>query len=1365
MMLVFSLLLPEFVYDIPSAYAQQAAQSWKILFQHADQPVPAGVLADAGETYSLKKDGAEYGWNRDLTEKTVSRATYTGTTENYIQVSDSDMWEIKLENGIYMVAATVSRSVYSPQTPIVLGELPMTENLQLGANGERVFEQEANVQNGRLILEVSQGAAVALKSLLIVPVEESEAPLAARPVISDPLEARKVKGNKILLSGQSTNAYATPEYIRVPGLDHAIQSEMELQLKAVQDRINGYAVRAIAIPTSDSVELSARIAQIAANSGITPVVQAGHLNLEQSATIGSPAHPVIVMVDGLNTNRKLSLTVYGSLIVKSGLNANTELDIRVEQSSLPDGDGGNLWVMGSLHLNQNSSVTIGRQLVAGELVYNSGTLQIKAKHVLVKGNLNINTRVDMSIAEEIIVGELVSNNETANLIVEKGDFFVKGNIAVNNHLSIRAGGWVAMGGNLVANKQPIIQTGGSEGQTRLKYTLNGLKAEYYSESGFSGNQLNRVDEQVLVGARPILPAPGFNDQDFSVRWSGQLVPRYSDRYQLELQARGEAKLWVDGQLLAETVRSTEIETITAMFQARAGRRVDIQIEYSSKDGNPQAALYWASLRQQRELVPQTHLYPLALPTLAVTATETSLFLEWGAVAGAEGYELEVDGAIYPIGVETKYRFPGLKPGSAHTYRIRANAGDIIGEWTPVGTHWTLPDVPANIRSEAGYESISLFWDAVEGATGYEVETNNTIMNMGESLSYLNDGLGSNMQRTYRVRAYNSSGTGKWSVLLVDVTLPGAPANLKGTATHEAVTITWEPVSGATSYELLVDDASVGQIYANKYIHAPVKPASSHIYQVRASNGQGISPWSQPITIHAQPEIPVQVLAEASETTILFTWSDTPGAIFYEIELDGSVIPVGAATRYEHSGLVQSTEHTYRVRALSQQVSGNWTPLKQVITSPAVPRNVQSITVDSSTIELTWEPVQGAGGYELDVDGRIVSHDSNTLFRHKGLMPNSVHTYRVRAWNTGGAGLWSALVSKATGLGQPQNMNVLSSNDSITLIWDPVEGATSYEVLADGEMLDAGTEPRYVHNGLEPFSRHLYRVRAVSGKVFGDWSDTISTLTALGTPRIIDIQSGSSQIDIQWTEVMGASSYEVEADGVVIAVGAASSYSHMNLPSNTAHSYRVRAINNEITGEWSNWSKLATESTSPPVPANFKAAALPSSIKITWDRVMGASGYELEVDGQVVPIGVETSYIHGGLDPNTMHAYRLRSQGSGGASEWTTLLKQATIPEITVDIAQDTQFNFVTVIPRKAGKTERRITVTYNPEELEVLDLSSITPEYERGTGPVKGTNIVVTGFTPGSITYTIYDVDKTVVNSIRFLTKSNEYSKITYVID
>jgi hypothetical protein len=131
----------------------------------------------------------------------------------------------------------------------------------------------------------------------------------------------------------------------------------------------------------------------------------------------------------------------------------------------------------------------------------------------------------------------------------------------------------------------------------------------------------------------------------------------------------------------------------------------------------------------------------------------------------------------------------------------------------------------------------------------------------------------------------------------------------------------------------------------------------------------------------------------------------------------------------------------------------------------------------------------------------------------------------------------------------------------------------------------------------------------------------------------------------------------------------------------------------------------------------------------------------------------------------MHIYRVRASGDGGNSEWTEKLRKTTTPELTLGVGKDTLFNFVMVVPSKAGITQRKITVTYNPAEVEALDLSAVTPGAELAVGTIPGTNISVVSFQSGTIVFIVQGAEKTVMNSIRFRAITNEYSKIKYTIE
>lgn len=86
------------------------------------------------------------------------------------------------------------------------------------------------------------------------------------------------------------------------------------------------------------------------------------------------------------------------------------------------------------------------------------------------------------------------------------------------------------------------------------------------------------------------------------------------------------------------------------------------------------------------------------------------------------------------------------------------------------------------------------------------------------------------------------------------------------------------------------------------------------------------------------------------------------------------------------------------------------------------------------------------------------------------------------------------------------------------------------------------------NGLSPNTDYEIRVRAKKGTNIGEWSDSVTVKTLLMTLVITNVPS-DTEVTLNWTEIPGATSYEVEADGVVVTASGLS-YKHTGLASGT-----------------------------------------------------------------------------------------------------------------------------------------------------------------------------------------------------------------------
>ncbi|WP_245864319.1 DUF6531 domain-containing protein [Paenibacillus donghaensis] len=300
----------------------------------------------------------------------------------------------------------------------------------------------------------------------VAPVVRGEQPEGGETGI-DPANGRDIPdSDEVIVSGTMHNLAHAPAYRQVEGLKPLIADYLAGSIGAIENKRDAFIASAVAAPGG----IAAVQSSIAASSASPAVVSSGQLNVEESVTFGSPIKPVVLIVDGMNTNRDITVRVYGTLILKQGLNANTKLALDVQKVQ---GLYGNLWSGGTIHLNNDSSVTVGDTLQTGSLTYNSGGLTIDAQRVLIAGDLSINTRVEMNIAQEMVVGGMVSNNQTANLTVNGGDLFVRDNVSVNNNLKVQTGGLFVLGGDMTPNQTPVVHTGVGTGKTILTYSESG----------------------------------------------------------------------------------------------------------------------------------------------------------------------------------------------------------------------------------------------------------------------------------------------------------------------------------------------------------------------------------------------------------------------------------------------------------------------------------------------------------------------------------------------------------------------------------------------------------------------------------------------------------------------------------------------------------------------------------------------------------------------------------------------------------------------------------------------------------------------------------------------------------------------------
>ncbi|MBW5446175.1 family 43 glycosylhydrolase [Cohnella sp. CFH 77786] len=242
-----------------------------------------------------------------------------------------------------------------------------------------------------------------------------------------------------------------------------------------------------------------------------------------------------------------------------------------------------------------------------------------------------------------------------------------------------------------------------------------------------------------------------------------------------------------------------------------------------------------------------------------------------------------------------------------------------------------------------------------------------------------------------------------------------------------------------------------------------------------------------------------------------------------------------------------------------------------------------------------------------------------------------------------------------------------TSSSVSLSWEPVDGAISYNVYRSTTSgsgyayLGNSASANYVDTGLSSDTAYYYKVAYLYGGLTeSQWSSELSVRT-VGVPPLAPsgqtaTAADSHTINLNWTAAAKATGYKVyrSSDGgatfAQIYDGQQLIFQDTGLTPNTEYRYRVTAYN--AFGESTAASAQATTYLFD-APAGFKASATDSTVVLNWDALEGANvTYTLKratiATGSYTQIysGPSTTYTDTGLTQGAGYFYKLSAIADG-----------------------------------------------------------------------------------------------------------------------
>ena len=601
---------------------------------------------------------------------------------------------------------------------------------------------------------------------------------------------------------------------------------------------------------------------------------------------------------------------------------------------------------------------------------------------------------------------------------------------------------------------------------------------------------------------------------------------------------------------------------------------------------------------------------ISVSNLKADANGSKVQLSWtGGVTGAEGYVIyrrtEGSESYTEIGRTAGNTYSDtISAGIKYYYTVAVYSGSRTeGKCPEVGVMYLA--TPSGLSVSNTIASLTLKWNAVKGATGYEIYRAGTDGKYSKiktvtSTSYVDTNVKNNAQYSYRIKAYNTACTSAFSTAASLKKTQISVSNLKADANGSKVQLSWTGgVTGAEGYVIYrrTEDGSyaeIGRTAGNTYSDT-ISAGIKYYYAVAVYSGSR--------TEDKCPEVGVMYLAEpavtgASNITsgVQVKWSKVTGATGYIVYHKGAGkgwariadIKDGSTVNYTDTTAESGTTYTYTVRAYNKDTMSDWNSTKSLMRiSDTTLTGASNIT---SGVQVKWSQVTGATGYIVYRKGagkgwgRIadIKSGSTVSYTDTTAASGTTYTYTVRAYNGNTMGDWHSAKSvmriSDTTLTGASNITY-----GVQVKWSRVTGATGYIVYRKGAGkgwariadIKNGSTVSYTDTTAASGTTYTYTVRAYNGSTMGDWHSTKS-VKRLSDPKLTSASKVSGGINVRWTGVTGATGYIVYRKSgsgswgriADIKSGSTVSYTDRTAKAGTTYTYTVRAYSGSTMGDWS-----------------------------------------------------------------------------------------------------------------------------------------------------------------------------------------------------
>lgn len=529
-----------------------------------------------------------------------------------------------------------------------------------------------------------------------------------------------------------------------------------------------------------------------------------------------------------------------------------------------------------------------------------------------------------------------------------------------------------------------------------------------------------------------------------------------------------------------------------------------------------------------------------------------------------------------------------------------------------------------------------------------------------------------------------------------------PTNVSATVAINSATISWANVSGATSYTVQYRMLGATTWVTSNATASPLTISTlfpaTYQYAVRANCSDGSSSLYSATQNFTLPIPPCNAPTNLTTTNVTtnsatLSWATVTGASYYTVEYkrsadtEWSIINTVLTNSTTLSNLLSGTLYNYRVQVIcSSGGASSFTNGNNFTTLSCTTPTAINVSIVGNATAIAWTVPNNILSTTLDYreQGTTTWASLNTLgiagttqySATLELAATTTYEYRLKTnCSANSSSSYSPVTTFVTGESMcfsPIGMNVISSANSATIDWDDIQTVTGYEVqyklpsTTTWTTLNVTTSNATL-SGLTTGTTYQYRIRTKCSSTNYSIYTPINTFTTItptcGIPTGLVISANSTAVTVSWTNVAGASNYEIQyrEQGQIdwtTMITTTNPYTLLGASVNTNYEFRIRAYCSP-SSSWSSYTNIVTYTTSAlvcGVPTGVSASISSSPTNpgtvaenILWTLVANANGYQVRYRQQGVPIWATkdvptgTSVVLTALDPSKVYEYQVRTK--------------------------------------------------------------------------------------------------------------------------